>query len=41
MKNVVFFSLKIDSVIATSSDSDEMPHVAAFHLVLHFAKLPD
>ena len=32
-KNVVF--LKIDFVLANRPDSDEMPHVAAFHLGLH------
>ena len=34
-KNIVFVSLKIDSVLANSEDPDEMPPSAAFHLCLH------
>ena len=34
-KNIVFLSLKIEYVIANSTDPDEMPHNAAFHLGLH------
>ena len=34
-KNIVFLSLKIDSVLANSADPNEMPHYAAFHLGLH------
>ena len=33
-KNIVFFSLKIDFILANSADPDEMPHYAAFHLGL-------
>ena len=34
-KNVIFLSLKIDSILANSADPDEMPPYAAFHLGLH------
>ena len=32
---IVFLSLKIDFVFASSTDPDEMPHYTAFHLALH------
>ena len=31
-----FFSLKIDFVLANSADPDEMLHIAAFHLGVHW-----
>ena len=34
-ENVVFFSLKIDVVLANSADPDEMPPYAAFFMGLH------
>ena len=33
--NIVFLYLKIDFFLANSADTDEMPHLAAFHLSLH------
>ena len=35
IKYILFLSLKIDFILANSSDTDEMPHHAAFHLGLH------
>ena len=32
--NTIFLSLKIDFVLANSTDPDEMPHYSAFHLGL-------
>ena len=34
--NLIFLSLKINLVLANREDPDEMPHVAAFHLGLHY-----
>ena len=34
-ENAVFFSLKIDFVLANNTDPDEMPQHASFHLDLH------
>ena len=34
-KNIVFLFLKIDLVLANSTDPDEMHHSVAFHLDLH------
>ena len=34
-KNILFFSLKVDFVLANSADPDEMPHYVAFHLSFH------
>ena len=31
--SIGFVSMKIDFVLANTADSDEMPRVAAFHLV--------
>ena len=33
--NYVLQSLKIIFILANSADTDEMPHLAAFHLCLH------
>ena len=35
IKKYIFLFLKIDVVLANSTDLDEMPHHAAFHLDLH------
>ena len=34
-KNIVFLSMKIDFVLANSTDPDEMLHYVAFHQGLH------
>ena len=34
-KYIVFLSLKIEFVLATSADADEMQRYAAFHLGIH------
>ena len=34
-KNILYLSLKVDSVLANSADPDEMLQYAAFHLGLH------